>query len=147
MHLKLQERGCAILDCQHCVRTGWQMQGMHVLGMTLSAMTELSMDRVHAGRVRGLKGHRWLIAACETKIVMTDLVSQAFREVPRTVLDGRAPTCLAILCKCSPLLLGRPQAKAHTACMHGASYDLGLSGQTSTDSPSYPAQTFAPIPW
>lgn len=59
-----------------------------------------------AGRVRGLKGHRWLIAACETKIVMTDLVSQAIREVPRTVLDGRAPTCLAFLAKCSPLLLG-----------------------------------------
>lgn len=58
------------------------------------------------GRVRGLKGHRWLIAACETKIVMTDLASQAYREVPRGVLDGRAPTCLAFLAKCSPLLLG-----------------------------------------
>ena len=75
--------------------------------------------------MRGLKGHRWLIAACETKIVMTDLVSQAFREVPRTVLDGRAPTCLAILCKCSPLLLGESQAEAHAACVHGASYYLG----------------------
>ena len=57
--------------------------------------------------MRGLKGHRWLIAACETKIVMTDLVSQASREVPRTVLDGRAPTSLAFLSKCSPLLLGK----------------------------------------
>ena len=67
-----------------------------------------------SGRVRGLKGHRWLIAACETKIVMTDLVSQASREVPRTVLDGRAPTSLAFLSKCSPLLLGEPQGSALT---------------------------------
>ncbi len=59
-----------------------------------------------AGRVRGLKGHRWLIAACETKILMIDLVSRASREVPRAVMDGRAPTSLAFLYKCSPLLLG-----------------------------------------
>ncbi len=37
---------------------------------------------------------------------MTDLVSRATREVPRAVLDGRAPTSLAFLYKCSPLLLG-----------------------------------------
>lgn len=61
-----------------------------------------------AGRVRGLKGHRWLIAACETKILMTDLASQAIREIPRAVLDGRAPTSLAFLYKCSALLLGSP---------------------------------------
>lgn len=63
-----------------------------------------------AGRVRGLKGHRWLIAACETKILMTDLVSRATREVPRAVLDGRAPTSLAFLYKCSPILLGTAAA-------------------------------------
>jgi hypothetical protein len=64
-----------------------------------------------AGRVRGLKGHRWLIAACETKLIMTDLVSQASREIPRALLDGRAPTSLAFLYKSSPLLLGMdPQA-------------------------------------
>ena len=95
--------------------------------------------------MRGLKGHRWLIAACETKIVMTDLVSQAFREVPRTVLDGRAPTCLAILCKCSPLLLGEPQAEAHAACVHGASYRLGSSKQTSSYMLCFPVVNA--VPW
>lgn len=68
------------------------------------------MPLVVAGRVRGLKGHRWLIAACETKILMTDLVSRATREVPRAVLDGRAPTSLAFLYKCSPILLGAAAA-------------------------------------
>ena len=58
------------------------------------------------GGVRGLKGHRWLVAACETKILMLDLASRATRELPRSLLDGRAPTALAFLYKCSPLLLG-----------------------------------------
>ena len=75
--------------------------------------------------MRGLKGHRWLIAACETKIVMADLVSQASREVPRTVLDGRAPTSLAFLSKCSPLLLGEPRALKCTDVWDGSAPLLG----------------------
>jgi hypothetical protein len=67
----------------------------------------MTLLHAHApGRVRGLKGHRWLVAACETKILMTDLATKASRELPRAALDGRAPTALAALYKCSPLLLG-----------------------------------------
>ena len=59
--------------------------------------------------MRGLKGHRWLVAACETKIVMLDLSGRGgSRELSRSALDGRAPTALAALHKCSPLLLGAP---------------------------------------
>ena len=84
--------------------------------------------------MRGLKGHRWLIAACETKIVMTDLVSQASREVPRAVLDGRAPTSLAFLSKCSPLLLGEPWALESTDVWNASAPPLGALQWTQAQS-------------
>ncbi|BDA49478.1 hypothetical protein COCOBI_14-0960 [Coccomyxa sp. Obi] len=87
------------LDTEACY---WQLALQH--SMQYRAHSKAGLP--HLGRVRGLKGHRWLIAACETKILMTDLVSRASREVPRAVMDGRAPTSLAFLYKCSPLLLG-----------------------------------------
>ena len=35
--------------------------------------------------------------ACDTKILMHDLSSSSLREIPRSVLDSKAPTCLAVL--------------------------------------------------
>ena len=52
---------------------------------------------LHAGMARRLRGHRWLVIACDTKILMQDLASNAIREIPRSVLDSKTPTCLAIL--------------------------------------------------
>ena len=64
--------------------------------------------RARAGRVRGLRGARWLVAACETKLLLLEVGGEAVREVPRGVLDGKAPTQLALLLHVSPLLLGAP---------------------------------------
>ncbi|KAK9822211.1 hypothetical protein WJX81_006190 [Elliptochloris bilobata] len=60
----------------------------------------------HLERVRGLRGARWLVAACETKLLLLEVGGEAPREVPRAVLDGKAPTQLALLLNVSPLLLG-----------------------------------------
>lgn len=59
-----------------------------------------------AGRVRGLRGARRLVAACETKLLLLEIGGGTPREVPRAVLDGKAPTQLALLLNVSPLLLG-----------------------------------------
>lgn len=61
-----------------------------------------------AGRVRGLRGACWLVAACETKLLLLEVGGAGVREVPRAVLDGKAPTQLALLLHVSPLLLGGP---------------------------------------
>lgn len=60
-----------------------------------------------AGKIRGLHGHRWLVVACDTKLVMHDLSSNLSREVARTALDGKAPTSVAFLYLNNPALLGR----------------------------------------
>ena len=59
-----------------------------------------------AGRVRGLKGHRWFVVACETKLVLYDMVSNNTRDLSRAALDGKGPTRLAFLLKSSAALLG-----------------------------------------
>ena len=94
-----QVRDLQFLDTESCY---WQLAQQHSVQYRAHSRAGIP----HLGRVRGLKGHRWLIAACETKLIMTDLVSQATRDVPRALLDGRAPTSLAFLYKSSPLLLG-----------------------------------------
>ena len=35
--------------------------------------------------------------ACETKILLQDLTSSAAIDIPRTVLDSKVPTCVAVL--------------------------------------------------
>lgn len=45
--------------------------------------------------------------ACETKVVLRDLRSGEVREVPRGLMDSRAPTRLAFLFVNSPSLLGQ----------------------------------------
>ncbi|KAK9807986.1 hypothetical protein WJX73_010745 [Symbiochloris irregularis] len=60
----------------------------------------------HVGMVRGLKGHRWLVLACETKVVLKDLRSGEMQEIPRGVLDTKVPTRVAFLFVNSPSLLG-----------------------------------------
>ncbi len=59
-----------------------------------------------AGRVRGIKGRRWLVIACETKIVFQDLMGGPSKEVPRSVMDGRPSTRIAFTFIHSPSLLG-----------------------------------------
>ena len=51
----------------------------------------------HAGKARRLKGHRWLVVACDTKVLMYDLAGSAVHEIPRSLTDSKGPTCLAIL--------------------------------------------------
>ena len=72
------------------------------------AQAQRQQSLTRAGRVRGLRGARWLVAACETKLLLLEVGGEAVREVPRAVLDGKAPTQLALLLNVSPLLLGGP---------------------------------------
>lgn len=64
-------------------------------------------SKLVAGKIRGLHGHRWLVVACDTKLLMHDLSSNLSREVARTALDGKAPTSVAFLYLNNPALLGR----------------------------------------
>ena len=56
------------------------------------------------------------MAACETKIVVVDLLSGAFREMPRTAFDGKAPAVLALMYNNSSMLLGMsPSSQCNAA--------------------------------
>lgn len=37
--------------------------------------------------------------ACDNKVVLHDISSRKSFEVPRAALDGKAPTCVAVLCR------------------------------------------------
>ena len=78
------------------------------LGRATSPVTIINPNSwaAAAGRVRGLKGHRWLVIACDTKIVLQDLASGTSRDVPRSLIESRAPTRLAFLFVHSAYLLG-----------------------------------------
>jgi len=65
-----------------------------------------------AGKIRGLHGHRWLVVACDTKLLMHDLSSNLSREVARTALDGKAPTSVAFMYINNPGLLGQTVGSA-----------------------------------
>lgn len=59
------------------------------------------------------------MVACDNKILMQDLASSATREIPRSVLESKAPTCLAVLYNVGSQLLsgGFMNAKPHwTKC-------------------------------
>lgn len=58
------------------------------------------------GKVGGLRGHRWLLMAVESKVVIHDMVSGGAREAVRTLWDGKAPTALAFLYANAARLLG-----------------------------------------
>ena len=61
-----------------------------------------------AGRAGGLAGRRWLVLACESKLVLHDLASAESRDVSRSaVLESKAPTCLAFLFMNMPQVGGR----------------------------------------
>ncbi len=66
-----------------------------------------------AGKIRGLHGHRWLVVACDTKLLMHDLSSNLSREVARTALDNKAPTSVAFLYINNPGLLGEASSLIH----------------------------------
>ena len=78
----------------------------------MSAQSCDSNANTVAGKIRGLHGHRWLVVACETKLLMHDLSSNLSREVARTALDGKAPTSVAFLYINNPGLLGSSHAAA-----------------------------------
>ena len=87
-----------------------------------------------AGKIRGLHGHRWLVVACDTKLLMHDLSSNLSKEVARTVMDNRAPTSLAFLYINNPGLVGKHSSMpAMCAAMLTKLYALGtISQQYST---------------
>lgn len=78
--------------------------------MRLPADESLDLTTLHcnraAGKVGGLRGHRWLLFAVESKVVIHDMVSGAAREAVRTLWDGKAPTALAFLYANAARLLG-----------------------------------------
>ena len=57
--------------------------------------------------MRGIKGRRWLVIACENKIIFQDLMGGSSKEVARSVMDGKPPTRIAFTFIHSPTLLGR----------------------------------------
>lgn len=61
---------------------------------------------IFAGKVGGLRGHRWLLMAIESKVVIHDMVSGTAREAVRTLWDGKAPTALGFLYANAARLLG-----------------------------------------
>lgn len=67
-----------------------------------------SLDRAR----RRLGNKRWLVVACENKIVAHDLNSAEVIDLPRAVLlEGKAPTCLSLLLCNSPTLLKESGAR------------------------------------
>lgn len=86
------------LDTDTCF---WQLTQQQT--MQHKAHTDLTP---HLGKIRGLHGHRWLVVACDTKLLMHDLSSNLSREVARTALDNKAPTSVAFLYINNPGLLG-----------------------------------------
>ena len=74
-----------------------------------------------AGKIRGLHGHRWLVVACDTKLLMHDLSSNLSREVARTALDNKAPTSVAFLYINNPGLLGEAWSLIHVH-VHTSAY-------------------------
>jgi hypothetical protein len=71
-----------------------------------AATSPLCTVTIHVGKVGGLRGHRWLLFAVESKVVIHDMVSGAAREAVRTLWDGKAPTALAFLYANAARLLG-----------------------------------------
>ncbi|KAJ9527782.1 hypothetical protein QJQ45_000340 [Haematococcus lacustris] len=77
----------------------------------------------------GLAASRLVVVAAEQKVLVWDLVSGRVREVPRPALDGKAPTCLAVLLlggqsSSSPVL---PHPLLAVGCSDGVVRVLGLS--------------------
>ncbi|KAK9819592.1 hypothetical protein WJX72_000101 [[Myrmecia] bisecta] len=114
-------RDLHFLDTETCF---WQIALQHQLQYNAASGGGIP----HLGRVRGLKGHRWLVIACETKILMFDLVSNVNREVPRTLLDGKAPTRTAFLFAHSPLLLGYGAGESNSSTIITPVLAVGTSG-------------------
>jgi WD40 repeat protein len=71
----------------------------------------------HLGAAPGIVGRRWLIAACENKLVIHDLSSAEAIDIPRSsATDSKAPTSLAMLILNLPTLMGvRPSSTTTTA--------------------------------
>jgi hypothetical protein len=92
---------CALARPCVCIaqRSAAQRNSTHLWSMR-------GVGSLASGRVRGLRGHRWLLMAMETKILQHDLVSGEVREIPRALWDNKNPTCLALLYASSARLLG-----------------------------------------
>lgn len=80
----------------------WQLAGSHLLRH--NAYDASGVPAMPRGV--GLAGRRWLVLACENKVVLHDLASADTRDIPRTAFDSKAPTCLGFLLLNAPALLG-----------------------------------------
>lgn len=70
-----------------------------------------------AGRAGGLQGRRWLVLACESKLVLHDLASTESRDISRSaVLESKAPTCLAFLLMNMPQVRHRAGPQSALTC-------------------------------
>lgn len=87
------------------------------MGDVRQTMACQTWDSISAGKIRGLHGHRWLVVACDTKLLMHDLSSNLSREVARTALDGKAPTSVAFLYLNNPGLLGMGTLLCRPLCI------------------------------
>lgn len=82
----------------------WQAnRGISMRHGTADASTAIP----HLGAAPGIVGRRWLIAACENKLVIHDLSSAEAIDIPRSsATDSKAPTALAMLILNLPTLMG-----------------------------------------
>ncbi|KAL4432170.1 hypothetical protein ABPG77_005932 [Micractinium sp. CCAP 211/92] len=96
-------RDIKFLDMDTCF---WQIARQH--WMQYGAFDDHTIP--YLGRYKGLQGKRWLVIACENKVVLHDLASADARDIPRSsCFESRAPTALAFL------LLNLPSLTGYTA--------------------------------
>lgn len=55
------------------------------------------VNDVGAGKAKRFEGHRWLVAACETKVLLQDITGNSVIDIPRSLFESKTPTCLAAL--------------------------------------------------
>lgn len=87
---------------------------------------------VCAGKVGGLRSHRWLVMAADSKVVIQDLVSGRAREAVRTLWGGKDPTALAFLYANAARLLGFDAGTNANEVVLGPLLAVGTTAGTTT---------------
>lgn len=87
---------------------------------------------VGAGKVGGLRSHRWLVMAADSKVVIQDLVSGRAREALRTLWGGKDPTALAFLYANAARLLGFDAGTNANEVVLGPLLAVGTTAGTTT---------------
>eukprot|EP00887_Chlorella_sp_A99_P005680 scaffold1.g5680.t1 len=102
----------------------WQVATCHSMRYnTYDASTIPAM-----GRQPALAHRRWLVMACENKVVLHDLASADSRDIPRACFDSKAPTCLAFLLLNLPSLVEYGAAAAAAGAGADANEGGGATG-------------------